>query len=106
MSESIEKGVGPDGGNPFVDGDVMWSFVEYFWEPGANRYTFDLSYIDEFSYPVTVKFSDVGGYNGAVEGHEYGPKKVSSLVAKMLSIARRELTRCFICVRCRAFEPR
>ena len=79
LRESIEKGLGPDGGNPFVDGDVMWSFVEYFWEPGASRYTFDLSYIDEFSYPTTVKFSNVGSYGGAVEGHEYGPKSMSSI---------------------------
>ena len=74
LSENIEKGLGPDGGNPHVDSDVMWSFVEYLWEPGASHYTFDLSFIDEFSYPVTVKFSNVEGYDGAVEGHEYGPK--------------------------------
>ena len=79
LGESIEKGCGPDGGNPDVDGDVMWSFVEYFYEPGASRYTFDLSYIDEFSYPVTAKFSNVGSYGGAVEGHEYGPKRMSSI---------------------------
>ena len=80
LKDSIEKGVAPGAGNPNFDGAVMWSFVEYLWEPTLSRYTFDLSYIDVYSYPITVTFSNVpGDYDHAVEGHEYGPKKVRRL---------------------------
>ena len=79
LRENIKKDVALNGRNPHVDGDVMVSFVEYPWEPRASRYTFDLSYIDEFSYPFTVKFSNAGSYNDVVEGHEYGPEKMSSI---------------------------
>ena len=79
LRNSMERGVAPDSGNSSVDGNVMFSFFEYFLEENQRRYTVDLSYIDEYSFPLTVKFDDVGGYRGAVEGHEYGPKSLSSI---------------------------
>jgi hypothetical protein len=67
----------PDPFNYNVDATVQYSFVEYNYDDPSNpasskSYTIDLSYIDEYSYPVTVKFSNVGTYTGCVEGHEYG----------------------------------
>lgn len=52
----------PDAFCPWYDGDKMYSFVEYFYEPDSKRYNINLSYIDEFSYPITIKFDkDVEG---------------------------------------------
>ena len=79
LRNSIERGVPPDSGSWSVDGNVMFSFFEYFLEESQDRYTVNLSYMDEYSFPLTVKFNKVGGYRGAVEDHEYGPKSLSSI---------------------------
>ena len=59
LSGSIEKdGIAPDCFNVDRDALVMYSFVEYNYST-RPFYTFDLSYIDEYSYPVTVTFTNV-----------------------------------------------
>jgi hypothetical protein len=83
LSVSLEAGRAPDPFNFNMDASVMFSFAEYHYEPDHNRFTFDLSYIDVFSYPVTVKFSDLGGYTGAVAGHEYGPKSLAAIKTRL-----------------------
>ncbi|MCV0427551.1 MAG: hypothetical protein K5905_18995, partial [Roseibium sp.] len=83
LSESLEKGVAPDPFNYDEDASVMFSFAEYNYDPGNNRFTFDLSFIDVFSYPVTVLFSNLGTYGGAVEKHEYGLKNLSEVVGQL-----------------------
>ncbi|MCP3965760.1 MAG: hypothetical protein GY750_03910 [Lentisphaerae bacterium] len=83
LAESLEKGQAPDPFNINVDGAVMYSFVEYNYEPGYSRYTFDLSYIDEYSYPVTVMFTNIGNYNGCQDGFEYGPQKMSAITTQL-----------------------
>ncbi|KZM48877.1 hypothetical protein [Labrenzia sp. OB1] len=83
LKESLEKDVAPDPFNLGVDGSVMFSFAEYNYDPGNDRYTVDLSYIDVFSYPVTILFSDLGTYKGAVAGHEYGPKSLKSILKEL-----------------------
>ncbi|POF28972.1 beta-1,3-glucanase family protein [Roseibium marinum] len=83
LSESLEKGVAPDAFNIGVDGSVMFSFAEYNYEPAHSRYTVDLSYIDVFSYPVTVQFSDLGTYKDAVADFEYGPKSLKTILTEL-----------------------
>jgi hypothetical protein len=73
LANSIEQGKAPDVFNYNVDATVTYSFMEYKYEPSDSRYTVDLSYIDEFSYPLTVKFSDVPStYTGCDADFEYG----------------------------------
>ena len=72
---TIEKNGGgllPDAFCPWNDGSAMFTFAEYNYEPSNNRYTIDLQYIDEYSFPLTVTFSNVGSYNGCQEKFEYG----------------------------------
>ncbi|MEM9631271.1 MAG: beta-1,3-glucanase family protein [Pseudomonadota bacterium] len=83
LSESLETGKAPDPFNYTEDASVMFSFAEYRYEPGNNRYTFDLSYIDVFSYPVTVQFSNLGTYAGAVANHVYGPTSLSEVKTQL-----------------------
>jgi len=83
LSESLELGVAPDPFNSGIDGSVMFSFAEYNYEPANSRFTFDLSYIDVFSYPVTVQFSNLGTYTGAVANHEYGPTSLSEIETQL-----------------------
>lgn len=81
LNESLNKSnMPPATPNPYdyyYDATAQYTFVEYNYNDpsnpsSANSYTIDLSYIDEYSYPVTLKFSNVGSYSGCVEGHEYG----------------------------------
>jgi hypothetical protein len=79
LKNSIEKGEAPDPFNYSRDATVMYSFLEYYYEQDASRYTVDLSYIDEYSYPVTVSFTDVPDtFTGCEPGFTYG---FSSLAA-------------------------
>ena len=80
---AIEKsGLDPDPFNPTNDGNVMFSFAEYNYESANSRYTVDTSYIDVFSYPVTLTFA--GSFGQVFEpGHEYGPKSFAA-IAKAL----------------------
>lgn len=66
-----DKPVMPDAFTPWYDGAVMFSFVEYLYDPANSRYTVNLSYIDEFSYPITIKFTGAT-YPGFEENFEYG----------------------------------
>ncbi len=85
LNNSLErKGTGlapamPDAFTPWYDGDKMYSFVEYLYEPAQSRYNIDLSYIDDFSYPVTIKFSGCS-YVGFEENFEYGFTSLDSAV--------------------------
>ncbi len=89
LKQSLErvKGKGldpamPDAFTPWYDGGIMFSFAEYLYQPNNNRYTFDLSYIDTYSYPLTVTFTIPKGtkYEGCVSGFEYGIKSLSSVM--------------------------
>lgn len=68
----------PDAYTPWYDGNIMFSFAEYNYEPSDDRYTFDLSYIDTFSYPLTATFEG-GNEAGYVIGHEYGFTSLSAV---------------------------
>lgn len=71
------KGVEPDPFNPQVDGNVMFNFLEY--TSTGNLYTMDNSYVDLFSYPITLMFStEVKGVCQAY--HEYGFTSFSAIV--------------------------
>ena len=79
LKKSLEQGTAP---NPFdytYDAIVQYSFIEYSGINIPTNYTIDLSYIDEYSYPTTLTFSNTGTYGGCVEGHEYGISSMSSL---------------------------
>ena len=85
LAKSIEIGVAP---SPFYypnDAIVSYSFMEYSGVNLPTTYTVDLSYIDEYSYPVTLTFSNVGNYKKSVEGHEYGIKKISKVKTELKS---------------------
>lgn len=83
--KAIENGFQPDPLNPDTDGNVMFSFVEYNYEPANNRYTMDVSYVDVFSYPVTLTFSNVPtSYKSCQNNFEYGPTSFSA-ITKALS---------------------
>lgn len=82
----------PDPYNYHVDATAQYSFVEYNYnDPSShasiNSYTIDLSYIDEYSYPVTLKFTNVGPYTGCVEGHEYGLTSISKVKEALKSFS-------------------
>lgn len=85
LSQSLQGGppsnkpATPDAFTPWYDGGVMYSFLEYLYEPGNDRYTVDLSYIDEFSYPITIKFSGDSSFSGYEENFEYGFKSLSEV---------------------------
>jgi len=93
LNKSLNNGKNPAMPDPFnynVDAAVQYSFVEYNYNDpsspaSSNSYTVDLSYIDEYSYPLTLKFSNVGGYTGCVENHEYGITSISC-VKKALTL--------------------
>jgi hypothetical protein len=73
LTDTIEQGKAPDAFNYNSDATATYSFMEYFYEPLSSRYTVDLSYIDEYSYPITVNFSNVpSSYTGCEAGFEYG----------------------------------
>ncbi|HOP39462.1 MAG TPA: beta-1,3-glucanase family protein [Geobacteraceae bacterium] len=79
LTNTIEQGKAPDVFNYYSDATATYSFMEYYYEPLSSRYTIDLSYIDEYSYPITINFTNVpSGYTGCVSGFEYG---FSSLAA-------------------------
>ncbi len=83
LSESVEIGKAPDPFNIHVDGSIMYTFIEYDYEPASSQYTIDLSYIDAFSYPVTLTFTNVGNYQGCIEGFEYGFKSLQDVVTAL-----------------------
>jgi hypothetical protein len=79
LSNTLEKGEPPDVFNYGKDATVTYSFMEYFYEPSNSRYNVNLSYVDDFSYPITITFSNVpSSYTGCEPGFEYG---FSSLTA-------------------------
>lgn len=82
----------PDPYNYHVDATAQYSFVEYNHNDpsnhaSSNSYTIDLSYIDEYSYPVTLKFTNVGTYTGCVEGHEYGLTSISKVKEALTALS-------------------
>ncbi len=93
LNNSLNKSKTPTMPDPFnysADATAQYSFFEYNYDDPANTtssksYTIDLSYIDEYSYPLTMKFSNVGTYKGCVKDHEYGIKSISS-VKKALTL--------------------
>ncbi|MRR55177.1 MAG: hypothetical protein EG822_11825 [Deltaproteobacteria bacterium] len=84
LSATIEQGKAPDAFNYYSDATASYSFMEYLYEPLSSRYTVDLSYIDEYSYPITVTFSKVPGtYTGCEEGFEYGFTSLAAVKAAL-----------------------
>jgi hypothetical protein len=74
------RGVEADPFNPTNDGDVMFNFMEY--TSNGSVYTIDNSYVDVFSYPITLMFSTT--YKDVCQAyHEYGFTSFSA-VAKAL----------------------
>ena len=70
----------PDPTNPSAGKNINFSFLEYTVE--ANRYTIDMSYVDVFSYPVTLKFS--AAVSGVCDkGFEYGFKSFVSVANEL-----------------------
>ncbi|MCT0224070.1 beta-1,3-glucanase family protein [Synechococcus sp. CS-1328] len=87
LKGSLEKGVKPDAFNPTNDAGVEYSFFEYAYEPQNNRFTADLSYIDEFSFPLTLNFANLGTYKGAQSGFEYGFNDLDPVIGNLNSRA-------------------
>ena len=70
------RGVEPDPFNPTNDGNIMFNFMEY--TSTGNVYTFDNSYVDVFSYPITLMFSTT--YKDVCQAyHEYGFTSFSAI---------------------------
>lgn len=82
LSKSVETGSEPDPFNPDVDGNVMFSFLEYTSEGG--KYTIDMSYVDVFSYPVTLKF-DQKVAKVCDKDFEYGFKSFTNVANALIS---------------------
>ncbi len=73
LSKSIESDAGapPDPFNYHSDATVMYSFVEYNGKPDPGHpdtYVINLSWIDEYSFPITLRFNkDVQGVKANTE---------------------------------------
>lgn len=84
LTHTLEKSgvtVDPDPTNMTNDGKVMFSFAEYNYE--GSRYTVDTSYIDVFSYPITLKFS--ANQTGVCKkDFEYGPTSFLTIKKALL----------------------
>ncbi|MFY8150332.1 MAG: beta-1,3-glucanase family protein [Prochlorococcaceae cyanobacterium] len=85
LTRSLEKGSLPDVFNPAADAGVEYSFFEYAYEPNNDRYTADLSYIDEFSFPLTLRFTNLGSYPAAQNGFEYGFSDIDTVIGNLRS---------------------
>jgi hypothetical protein len=84
LTNTIEQGKAPDAFNYYSDATATYSFMEYLYEPLSSRYTVDLSYIDEYSYPITVHFSNVPStYTGCESGFEYGFTSLTAVKAAL-----------------------
>ncbi len=83
LTRSLEKGPLPDVFNPAADAGVEYSFFEYAYEPNNDRYTADLSYIDEFSFPLTLNFTNLGNYPAAQNGFEYGFTDIDTVIGNL-----------------------
>lgn len=84
-TESLNKSVGnemrasaPDPFNPSFDGDKPYSFIEYYYEKTNSRYTIDISFIDTFSYPITIEFD-----NEDNTGKVWGIKDMNKVVSQL-----------------------
>ena len=95
LNNSLNSSTNPASPDPFnynVDATAQYSFVEYNYNDpsspaSSNSYTIDLSYIDEYSYPLSLKFSNVGAYTSCVEGHEYGITSMLKLKQELKSLS-------------------
>ena len=79
--KTLESGGQPSTSNFDADAGVMFSFFEY--TVTGDKYTIDLSYVDYFSYPLTLKFKAEESPI-CVKDFEYGFKSFSH-VANALS---------------------
>ena len=77
---TIEAGGQPSPFNPQADGDKMFSFFEY--TVTGSNYTVNLSYVDYFSFPLTLSFI-ADQNNVCVKNFEYGFKSFSQVVAAL-----------------------
>lgn len=85
LSNSLENNP-PCAPNPFNinnDGNVMYSFAEYTYSESAAEYTIDVSYINEYSYPLTLTFSQVPAGVAAEDGFEYGFTSLKTVIAAL-----------------------
>lgn len=77
-----QRGIEPDPFNPTNDGNVMFSFLEYTYTTSDNLYTVDMSYVDVFSYPVTLMFNQT--YKDVCQAfHQYGFSSFSAVAAAL-----------------------
>lgn len=77
---TIESGGQPSPFNLQADGDKMVSFFEY--TVTGNAYTINLSYVDYFSYPLTLSFI-ADQTNVCVKNFEYGFKSFSQVATAL-----------------------
>ena len=73
----------PDSFNSSVDQNVAYSFMEY--TILDDTYTVNPSYVDEFSYPYTIQFSNVGNYKDCQENFEYGFTSLTTVKNNLIS---------------------
>lgn len=84
LTNTIEQGKAPDPFNYSNDATAHYSFMEYKYEPSRKFYTVDLSYIDEFSFPLTLKFSDTTISTKEFQtDFEYGFTSLSTVMANL-----------------------
>ena len=75
--KTVEAGRQPSPFDTNADAGVMFSFFEY--TVTGDKYTIDLSYVDYFSYPLTLKFK-ADDSNICVKDFEYGFKSITHVV--------------------------
>lgn len=86
LVNSLENKTTPCAPDPFnsnLDGEVLYSFAEYTY--GSSQYTIDVSYINEFSFPLTLKFTNVPSGVNAQEGYEYGFTSLAAVATALKS---------------------
>ena len=91
LTSSILAGYAPDEFNSSVGGNQNWSFAEYNYNPnddpaGSMTFIIDLSFIDGYSFPMTIKFTQPSGgssYTGCQWNFVYGLTSMGTIKTEL-----------------------
>lgn len=83
--ESTSNPCAPDPFNSNIDGIVLYSFAEYTYDATAAQYTIDVSYINEYSFPLTLTFTDVPKDVAAQANFEYGFTSLAAVKTQLMA---------------------
>ena len=68
----------PDPFNPQNNGDIQFSFFEYNYTQNLGTYTADISFVDVFSFPMTIQFD-----NPENAGRIWGITNIDSVISQL-----------------------